>query len=45
MLAMIPIGSHLCRYLITQSHLVYVALHTTAVQPGVYYVVAYVRSP
>ena len=41
LLAMILISSHLCRYLITQSHLVYVAHHTTAVQPNVYCIVAY----
>ena len=42
---MILISSQLCRYLITQSHLVYVAHHTTAVQSDVCCIVTYVRSP
>ena len=41
---MILISIHLCRYLITQSHLVYVARHTTAVHSDVYCIVAHVRS-
>ena len=42
---MMLISSHLYRYLITQSHLVYVAHHTTAVQSDAYCIVSNERGP